>query len=156
MADKEDSKSFASNGVRVRPPPPAPKKDDLFLKVVLFLLGGVRTRPEPPRKATFESKQMWRGEVLPQVKSSGDDLFALFRRLRPPATGTKKGRPLFEGCPFFARRGENPPRAAAVSLPLKYIFFAARRSFAAGKIFRRRLVRTFSSPTTTRHRSPLI
>ena len=30
MADKEDSKSFASNGVRVRPPPPAPTKNALL------------------------------------------------------------------------------------------------------------------------------
>ena len=38
MADKEDSKSFASNGVRVRPPPPAPKNprfldEDFFIQV---------------------------------------------------------------------------------------------------------------------------
>ncbi len=86
MADKEDSKSFASNGVRVRPPPPAPKKERCP-RIVPFLLGGVRTRPEPLAKAyRLSSSSCGEVEFCPTAKSPGDDLFVFFRRLRPPDT----------------------------------------------------------------------
>ena len=35
LADEEDSKSFASDGVRVRPPPPAPRSQSNFDRVRL-------------------------------------------------------------------------------------------------------------------------
>ena len=46
LADEVDSKSIGSNTVRVRPPPPAPRKNELLstkTKLVLSSFSGVKT-----------------------------------------------------------------------------------------------------------------